>query len=58
MELKIQHEISISIYLILEEEFLANYTMNGWDEAIYDLKEAEIPDITVPDSFDWRDHGN
>ena len=31
--------------------------MNGWDEAIYDLKEADIPEIGVPDSFDWRDHG-
>ena len=42
---------------LTKEEFLANYTMNGWDEAIYDLEEAEIPGITVPDSFDWRDHG-
>ena len=31
--------------------------MNGWDEDIYELKEADIPEITVPDSFDWRDHG-
>ena len=31
--------------------------MNGWDEAIYDLKEAYIPETAVPDSFDWRDHG-
>jgi hypothetical protein len=48
----------MNIHLTLEEEFLSKYTMNGWEEATYELKEAEIPDITVPDSFDWRDHGN
>ncbi len=45
------------IYFV-EEEFLAAYTMNGWDNAIYDLPEAKIPETAVPDSFDWRDHGN
>ncbi|XP_028391106.1 cathepsin L-like [Dendronephthya gigantea] len=42
---------------LTKEEFLEKYTMNGWDEDTYNLKEAKIPEITVPDSFDWRDHG-
>lgn len=43
--------------MLIEEEFLATYTMNGWNEAKYDLKKAEIPKGAIPNGFDWRDHG-
>ncbi|XP_046850529.1 cathepsin L-like [Xenia sp. Carnegie-2017] len=42
---------------LTEKEFLAMYTMNGWSEETYEMNEAEIPRIEIPESFDWRDYG-
>ena len=49
--------IIIKLSTLLEAEFLGNYTMNGWGEPLYQMKEAAIPDGKAPESFDWRDHG-
>ncbi|XP_014675448.1 PREDICTED: cathepsin F-like [Priapulus caudatus] len=39
------------------EEFRKNYLTPVWDLENHPRDTAQIPQIEVPDSFDWRDHG-
>ena len=46
------------LYFHTEDEFRKNYLTPTWDTS-YDpfLKEAIIPNVVPPKTFDWRDHG-